>query len=167
MPSEPLSAPDSRRAVCAGGEISDTAVPGRLRTDRSFSSPCCGPDRSPASCGRFSGPARAHPRVCLPDGLRRGHVRGPSARPTECPSRCHTTVGHDAVVRDDQQQLFMPSIEIALHGSHAIAQEAGACGCHAVTELKNKTAHRQPPVLDWHAPFFRRRLYRQINNFPH
>jgi hypothetical protein len=34
----------------------------------------------------------------------------------------------------------------------------------AVTELDNKAAHRQPPVLDRHTPFFRRILDRQINN---
>lgn len=33
----------------------------------------------------------------------------------------------------------------------------------AVTELDNKTAHRQPPVLDRHTPFFRRIFDRQIN----
>ena len=34
----------------------------------------------------------------------------------------------------------------------------------AVTEPDNKAAHRQPPVLDRHTPFFRRILDRQINN---
>lgn len=37
----------------------------------------------------------------------------------------------------------------------------------AVTELENKTTHRQPPVLDRHTPFFRRILDRQIHNLPH
>ncbi len=37
----------------------------------------------------------------------------------------------------------------------------------AVTELDNKTTHRQPPVLDRHTPFFRRIPDRQIDNLPH
>lgn len=34
----------------------------------------------------------------------------------------------------------------------------------AVTELVNKTAHRQSPVLDWHTLFLRRIFDSQINN---
>jgi hypothetical protein len=37
----------------------------------------------------------------------------------------------------------------------------------AITELDNKTAHCQPPVLDRHTQIFRCRLYRQINHVPH
>lgn len=37
----------------------------------------------------------------------------------------------------------------------------------AVTELDNKTTHRQPPVLDRHTLFLRRILDRQIDNLPH
>ena len=35
----------------------------------------------------------------------------------------------------------------------------------AVTELDNKAAHRQPPVLDRHTPFSRCIFDCQINNF--
>lgn len=37
----------------------------------------------------------------------------------------------------------------------------------AVTELDNKTAHRQSPVLDRHTSFFRRIFDRQINHLTH
>ena len=35
----------------------------------------------------------------------------------------------------------------------------------SVTELNNKSTHCQPPVLNRHAPFFRRRLYREVYHF--